>query len=647
VSGADSLSHGSKRAYQTQFRRWNFPSKQKPAHKDGQLVARVKELWGKNLSQKEMLRVLNEEDGFEIKHRELMRVRSRNRWLLRTPNPDKTSTRDAILSSSCNQLPLSPRTEPLEDGSNVDADANPKQDVRPSAQEAGSVDQPWGSHRKERRRTRAPLGSVASSSRQSRFPSETTIDESRIILELDTKLYSEVRSHFASICDEEGVSRKTVAGPEKWEATKSRLIQEVTHLQCIMWANQDNIDSKRLALDVICTDVTKRMRSMEHKLTIASAKNVLGINPEEYRTIRQDLVRVLQEDHTTDTAETGTEHWDELKNKWLVHSTTLRGILSTGDVDNDKLRAVDVVARDVMKRLRDGRSKKSSPITQSETTPHTDARVAAGGDDGNTEVTATPEDHAPEHMHMEHALVTASPAQYPRPSTPSILDRPEAANTPVDREVRHASRRDHLQASRQSLQHHHGLQTSLSHSSILPHDHTQHQPPLLSENLLSTGLPIDPQINGPLPMLLNGHGQPLSAQPGHASFPLTQDLTPGMANASHAYVQNPYTPQPTPRPPVAVYLRLHPSSPITITPSIWIATLAARTFEELRQIAVKDFAGTACGRVEGILGEDMTIEVSRDDELTAYLAVAEGRNSTAMSGPPCFYVQLLPSGWKT
>ncbi len=63
-----------------------FPSKQNPAHKNLELVERVKQLWERNTTQREMLRILNEEDGFEIKERELMRVRAKNRWLLRVPN---------------------------------------------------------------------------------------------------------------------------------------------------------------------------------------------------------------------------------------------------------------------------------------------------------------------------------------------------------------------------------------------------------------------------------------------------------------------------------------------------------------------------------------------------------------------------------
>lgn len=42
----------SKRAFQTQFKRWDFPSKQNPAHRNIDLVTRVKELWEQNYSQR-------------------------------------------------------------------------------------------------------------------------------------------------------------------------------------------------------------------------------------------------------------------------------------------------------------------------------------------------------------------------------------------------------------------------------------------------------------------------------------------------------------------------------------------------------------------------------------------------------------------
>ena len=74
--------------------RWEFPSKQNPAHKNAPLVVRIKELWERNTSQKDMLRKLHAE-GFDIKERELMRVRAKNRWLLRVPNGMKGTPQDS------------------------------------------------------------------------------------------------------------------------------------------------------------------------------------------------------------------------------------------------------------------------------------------------------------------------------------------------------------------------------------------------------------------------------------------------------------------------------------------------------------------------------------------------------------------------
>jgi hypothetical protein len=78
----------SKRAFQTQFKRWGFPSKRKPTFRDEDLLDRVKELWEANYSQRAMLDTLQAE-GHDIKERELMRLRAKNRWLMRIPNGAK------------------------------------------------------------------------------------------------------------------------------------------------------------------------------------------------------------------------------------------------------------------------------------------------------------------------------------------------------------------------------------------------------------------------------------------------------------------------------------------------------------------------------------------------------------------------------
>ncbi|KAK6077126.1 glycolate oxidase [Seiridium cupressi] len=620
----------SKRAYQTQFRRWNFPSKQNPAHKDDRLVARVKELWERNMSQKEMLRVLTEEDGFHIKHRELMRVRTRNRWLLRTPNPDRLSTSEATPDVTSDfeyrdsdelQIDRVPRPQPAQSRQIESPPDRPSAEVtvkrRDWQQEPEMQPVEQWDHRKRRRCTRVAPGQLAGTPGQPRFPSETTIDESRVILELDTKLYQEVRAYFARICDEEGLSKKTAAGPDKWEGAKGRLIQEIPHLQSVVWVNKENVERKKLALDVICTDITKRMRSLEHKLTISDAKNILGINPEEYRIIRQDFANVLKRDHATSKTEAGLEHWGEMKEMWQASSAVLQRILTTGETDpihTEKLRAADIVARDVMKRLRDGQSKQQQPhkkqtlLAPKPSVLRSDAESRLKGDDLDIQAANTADDDD-QQTPTNNGFVPSPPMQYPRASTPIVVNSHHASSRQLDHGTPHIQRQDHLQPLRQTLQHHQALRNALPDDSVLPHDPSHHQQPsLLPDSVLGSGLAIDPQIDGTIPIILDGHGQPLDTQHAHSPFPLSQDLSPNITQSSHSYVQHPYGSQTSPRPPVAVYLRLHPSSAMTMAPSIWIATLAARTLEELQQVAVKDFAGSVCGRVEGILGEGMTIE---------------------------------------
>jgi hypothetical protein len=371
----------SKRAFQTQFKRWDFPSKQNPAHKNAALVQRVKELWDCNTSQREMLRTLNDE-GFDIKERELMRVRAKNRWLLRVPNGMKSKKRDSD-QDVINQLqqalypdgqmadaegedeaieemimePLPVRTRG--DSPPLSPEVMAKRQERLAKLQAESAER-WAT-RKRRRRTRGWAGLPADPPGPPRFPSETTIDESKSFLSLDNRLYRDIRSRFQRICEEAGIIKKTIAGPERWEAAKDSLVQESPHLQGVFWANDENQEAKKLALDVVCSDVTKRMRTLERRMTIAEAKNALGVNPEESRQLRNAFYQTLKADHFTSKLEAGEDHWKELKATWINDSELLQNILAPGDADpqhQDKVKAMEVLCRDVMKRLRDDQTKR-------------------------------------------------------------------------------------------------------------------------------------------------------------------------------------------------------------------------------------------------------------------------------------------------
>ena len=376
----------SKRAYQTQFKRWGFPSKQNPAHKNVPLVARVKQLWESNTNQRDMLRILTEE-GFEIKERELMRLRAKNRWLLRVPNGSKaqpdaetheTPTEDEGLLAlqqevyktdeafdAANSLPPEPATQTEEQSLSpglspgLSPEVMAKRKARLEALKSDSAER-WAS-RKRRRRTREWAGLPADPPGPPRFPSETTIDESKQYLNLDNAMYRQLREHFQRICEDAGFIKKTIAGPERWQAAKDKLIQESPHLQQVFSAEPNQRDAKALALDVVCTDVTKRMRTLERRMTIAEAKNALGVNPEESRQIRNAFYDTLKADHFTSKLEAGDDHWRELKEQWIQSSALLQRLLQPGPMDPDnttKLKALEVLCRDVMKRLRDDQTKR-------------------------------------------------------------------------------------------------------------------------------------------------------------------------------------------------------------------------------------------------------------------------------------------------
>src|ERR1700709_831617 len=192
-----------------------------------------------------MLRTLNEE-GFDIRERELMRVRAKNRWLLRVPNGMKSKKPDTD-QEVINQLQQALYQDgQLGDGEGeedsmgaisipgqaappIDRAGSPplspevmkKRQERLAKLQAESAER-WAS-RKRRRRTRGWAGLPADPPGPPRFPSETTIDESKAFLSLDSRLYRDIRARFQRICEDSDIIKKTIAGPERGEAAKDRL----------------------------------------------------------------------------------------------------------------------------------------------------------------------------------------------------------------------------------------------------------------------------------------------------------------------------------------------------------------------------------------------------------------------------------------
>lgn len=567
----------SKRAYQAQFRRWEFPSKHQPALKNDQLVARIKELWERNLSQAEMLRILNDEDGYHIKSRELNRVRSMHRWLLRVPTG---KTKDGA-----NLSPDAGASHGEDDGADdeLQMDLQGPSYVLPGVPDLGSQlkeernrkmqaqsAELWAT-KKRRRRTRQYAGMPADPPGPPRFPSETTLGESQAILGLDKTAYTAVRDKFQSLCEGARITKKTVAGPEAWESAKQSLIAEFQQLQDALWVSKENLDKKKLALDVICSDVTKRMRSGgEKELLLADAKNILGLNPEESRKVRSAFYKILQADGFTSKVAMGPQLWKELKQKWIDESDMLRRILSRlDDVQSHemKTRAVEALARDVMKRLRDDQNRGKGP-------KQTRAR--------SSEEPATGEDF------QEDATVMDNMGEDVSGFGNQMLVPPNAGD----------SQHGHAHTSRlipdQLLGPQMGLQVPMD-----PH--------------LGSSMLLDPNAQNPF---VNPHQQFL-AGPSPMEAPSPFDPAPP------AVFQTAPITNTGPRP---VYLQV--VSPGNIDPSVGptIVFLTSQSLDELRQLAEQRFPGSTCVRVEGLFKmpgiqvQYIPVEIENDAHLSAYLA---------------------------
>lgn len=521
-----------------------------------------------------MLRILNEE-GFDIKERELMRVRAKNRWLLRVPNGMKTRSSNIPDPNQLDDedlLALHQETYKEEEGfanpgvqetstesrlqhetSDLSPEILEKRRERLEQLKAESAER-WAARRR-RRRTRGWAGLPPDPPGPPRFPSETTIDESKQYLNLDSEMYRALRDQFQRICQDSGFIKKTVAGPEKWQEAKDRLIQESPHLQTVFWAYSTQLEAKTLALDVVCTDVTKRMRTLERRMTIAEAKNALGINPEQSRQIRNAFYNTLKADHFTSKLEAGDEHWKELKDQWIQGSELLQNILAPGMADPDhemKVRAVEVLCRDVMKRLRDDQTKRDP----------TRKRSASSNNDNGTRRTST------------------------------RTNNKQTNNND-------GNNGDNVNNSNNGIRN--GISALASRA-------------LASAPMMPGDIP-DLQID---PSLLQAANDPSFIDPHNRD------------SQSFGYVDPMLDAALIPTP---VYLRVHPQSQVYQNAKTWLDKLSTRSVIELKHLVTAKFKHDVhVARIEGTEkdenGREVSYLIDEDHELDAYLTHVQGRKAT-------------------
>ncbi|KAI4277500.1 MAG: hypothetical protein LQ337_001718 [Flavoplaca oasis] len=585
----------SKRAFQSQIKKWNFPSKHVPSHADPILVHRVRQLWAQNVSQKDMLAMLREECSPNLTERQLSHIREKEDLKLRAPNLNAIPKKDNSSVPSKRK-----RGEPI-DRVHGDEQSSQAYNQSPRSHEEVThetilpadlvqLDPPTGlphevlqkrrawherlqaeslerlEKRTRRRRTKVYAGLPPDPPAPPRFPSETTLEEAKSILQLDKSMYNSIRATFENICQQNNIIKKTEAGHDKWQAVKDQLIDEFPPIQPIFrLPDQQQIDRHCLALEMICNDVTKKLRTMKTKVTIADAKNVLGLNPEQGRQLKAAFHKILKADHFTSKLESGPEHWQELKQQWINESALLQSILASGEADSQhkqKVKALEHLCRDVMKRLRDSQ------------TNQTKMRKAQGLPDR----TASPQ---PAHTNTSTQVADG-------------LQSPPSDETPAQPSTTLGATYDGIST----------LASQALASAQLPPSPAQFQ------QHVASSVAYDSQID---PTLLSAA----------ANFPAYQEEVQAESSAHGA----------ADFAPTAIYFRLSPSSQIKTPPTVWVQTLTNPTLAALRQLAVSNrpYSNIRVTKIEGLVknqGSEMKLAIREDDELVAYLSHVQGTTPT-------------------
>lgn len=187
-----------------------------------------------------------------------------------------------------------------------------------------------------------------------RYASETSLDECKAFLHLSNDMYQAIRRDYELICVDMGIERKkNTVEDGRWQLSKDRLVRENLHLSAMMHPLQGELDKKAIALDVICGDVTKRMRNTAKNFTLAQANNALGLSPTDSKSIRRTFYEILEADHYTTRLACGNDHWQEMRQRWFDGSPLLQEVMNGND--EHKKSCVDKLCRDAMKRYNDDR----------------------------------------------------------------------------------------------------------------------------------------------------------------------------------------------------------------------------------------------------------------------------------------------------
>ena len=528
-----------------------------------------------------MLTIIRSE-GWDVKERELTKLRKDHNLLLREPNQNGNGSdkrwkrkRDALgeLTDQNGQdgpvaSPEEPTQTPILDPL-LPPEVIAKREARQARLLAESQERLKAGTR--RRRTKVWSGLPPDPVQPPRYPSELTMEESKHELGLDRRLYQDMRNLFEEICRNNNVIKKTLCGTDTWKSVKEQLISQFDHLQPIFWGTDPadlNQTQKPMALDLICMDVTKKIRTVGTRITISEAKNILGLTPQEGRDVRTEFDAILKGDHFVSKLEVPKEHWEMLKDKWIAESPRLQQIVAGGDADPDrpaKLRSLESIASDVQKRHRDFQTRKDP------------SRL------NKTSATSFPGRGPP----LRSSATTSAKKRNP---PPAINPADQAADSPVQAFL----------------------------SGALSNHTTNDMNPTSSSTTDMTNFASQALAHAPYNAFTDFTGMQIDPTLLEAAGSLPQN-----PNNSHAQIQN--------DPPVRVYLRPSATSQLkylSVAPKVWLGELQAPfTVNGLRTLALhgSGLQGKAqVGKIEGVAEGDSGWGIDEDDELEAYLGFVRG-----------------------
>ncbi|KAF5542101.1 hypothetical protein FMEXI_7623, partial [Fusarium mexicanum] len=300
-----------------------------------------------------------------------------------------------------------------------------------------------------------------------------------------------------------------------------------------------------------------------------------------------------------------------------------------------KVKAVEIVARDVIKRRRD---EKRSKTTKSGEPPK--QKESAKRKSQNDK---------PQHTVQDSQLTEAQPRMYqqqaqraietppafgmsdsgaPGSSSPAdpMMDQPMGDNgfEPVDPRMAYTTAGQPPASQRPGQVQLPALGMPASQG-VLPQPHR-----MLGSSAANT-VPMDAQY---------GSSMYLGNQP-QANYMQQQYVQHQFSAAAPNTMFSPVPSVPAVPSSFAVFIRLNPASTYPANTSMWISTMSSQSIQELRQVAVTKFPGAMCVRIEGIIkdpkGNELPLQIQGDDELAAYF-------DHMQSGTPTFTVQLVQHG---